>query len=127
MNDNYFSDMDPDDNLLNDIYNSDQSSLQSRYFTAEKFNREITMDSSSLSLSNLKIRSYHSNSETFFDFISVLEVQFDIFVFTETRFSGSDGCPIEYYKGCHSGRSGGGVSVLLQWWAIDEKGGALIN
>ena len=124
IDENIFSDLDPDDVLLDNMYSSVESSCQSSYFTVEKFNREAPADDNSLSICNFNIRSYLSNCETFFDFISVLKIKFKVFVLTETRFSGSEGCPIESYNGCHSGRSqggGGGVSVYCSDWLSIKK------
>ena len=105
MNDNYLSELDPDENLLNEIYNSFHSTSPSDYFTVEKFNQVTSANENSLSMCNFNIRSYQANSETFFDFISALKMKFSIFVLTETRFSGSDGSQIDDYNGYHSGRS----------------------
>ena len=76
------------------------------------------------SLCNFNIGSYQANSETFFDVISILKNTIKIFVLTETRFSGSDGCPIEQHNGYHSGRSqggGDGVSVYCHDWLSVKK------
>ena len=78
--------------------------------TIEKFNHELSVGSNTLSICNFNIRSYQSNSETFFNFMCNLNAKFDILVLTETRFCGSDGCRVDGYNRCHSGRSRGGVS-----------------
>ena len=109
--------IDPDDNIINDYFESLDSDYQSRYFSVDTFSAEFGSNSQCLSICNYNIRSFSSNSESFLDLLLSLKFQFSIIVLTETRFRPDNMREIEGYIGCHSVRTTGncgGVSVYYR-------------
>ena len=117
MNDNVFVDIDPDNNLINNLYETLDGVTQSGYFTIDQFNSNFNNKSGNLSLCNFNIRSFRANYDSFSYLLDSLTTNFSILTLTETRFSGNSGEVIERYCGFHCGRvngGGGGVSVYCE-------------
>ena len=123
----YFLDIDPDDNHFNTFYRSLELADQSNYSSVSNFNSNHSNQNSFFSICNYNIRSFNCNYDYFLAFLNTLEFKFSMFILTETRFASGCGRSIEGYDGYHicrvNGR-GGGVSIFcdnaLVCRSIDE-------
>lgn len=109
---NYFSDIDPDDNFINQIYPGfgDRSSL---YYSID--NMKNIIDVGDIVFLNLNIRSFVKNFDTFSAVLSAMDASPDVIVLTETWLN--EPVDIDGYKSFHSfrcGRRSGGVSVFVR-------------
>ena len=111
---NIFDRIDPDDNLLGEIFQSMNVQRQSRYYTVDEFNNTYSDCTKFFSLCNFNIRSFNCNSEIFFSHVNSLCIDFDVYILTETRFSNDLKRDLSGFTAHHSVRNdggGGGVSV----------------
>lgn len=115
MNDqDFMPEIDPEANLLNNLYAQLQTDNQSNYFSVCDFNSVFRENRNSFAVCNYNIRSFNANNDMFFSFLHSLNIKFDVIALTETRFACGSGLSVEGLAGHHSGRvngGGGGVSV----------------
>ena len=122
MGDTQLDHVDPDANLLNEYL---QSEGQSGYFSVNEFN-EVSRDYSvTLSILNFNIRSCNRNLENFLTFMSAVDFNFLVYVFSESWYSNADDTlGMDGYHAHHSirvDRVGGGVSVYCSDLLSSEK------
>lgn len=113
-NDTIFGQIDPDDNIFNDLFVGSDFTDKSNYYSVRNFNDKFSCKVDCLKVCNYNIRSFYSNQEEFFSLLETLSNAFNVLVLTETRFRSGEGEQVEGYVGCHNGRAtgaGGGVSV----------------
>ena len=106
---------------LNDYYLENDSNLNCKYYSSERFNNEfITTKNSDLSIIHCNIRSLNANGEEFISFLHTLKLNFDVICFSETWCKDEDllNSFFPNYKGFHSYRPenkrGGGVSIYVR-------------
>jgi hypothetical protein len=79
-------DIDPDLNMLNEIFPSLDQATQSKYFSLDSYNSTFA-SSSSLTFMHCNVGSYEANGETFLSLIAALNNQTELIIMTETWFS----------------------------------------
>ena len=109
--------VDPDDNFFNEIYNCLSQFQQSQYYTVENYN--IHYNDVHLSVLSMNVRSFNANIDAFVGLLQSLQRQPDIIVLTETWIvrDNDNSCNIEGYHSYHTTREGGrggGVSVFCR-------------
>ena len=115
MFDQILESIDPDENYfqVNDEFNSN---FRSQYITIDEYNSIMNSSEQYFTIYNYNIRSYFSNSTSFFSSF-VDETSFpDIYVLSETWFRRDNTMNIQGYKSYHTvreSRRSGGVSVYV--------------
>ena len=115
MANDLLTDIDPDDNFFNEIYNSLSQFQQSQYYTIDNYNAQYS--DAHLSILSMNIRSFNANIEAFVSLLHSLQRQPDIIILTETWITKDNegSCNIEGYHSYHTTRKGGrggGVSAF---------------
>ena len=107
------ADLDPDQQFFHQI--------DSKYYLSDQFNDKITVfhSKSSFSLIHQNIRSLNQNLTSFTDFLSTIDLDFDVIGITETWLQNSiEYTPfIEGYNfihKCRSSKAGGGVGIYIK-------------
>lgn len=119
QNEAMFNDIDPDNNILNNMYSNFQSNTKSSYFTVNNYNSSFRNHSNYFSIIHQNIRSIGRKIDDLSQFIQSLCKQPDILVISETWLDDTSKiyCNIDSYNSHHTvrkGRAGGGVSVFVK-------------
>ena len=114
----FFQDIDPDLNILNQIY-CGTNGENSLYYTIDKYN-QVFSRSNDLKIFHSNIRSFNANSDLFDGILDSFTETPEIFCLTETWFSTNNASLYNYqnFQPFHTVRSGtargGGVSMYIK-------------
>ena len=114
---NVLLDIDPDDNILNNLYPDNNHSKISSYYTVQRFN-DTYKNLNFFSILHTNIRSINANSDQFVSLLNSLCVHLDCFILTETWLTDNSVNTANFngYKAYHvirQDKRGGGVSVFV--------------
>ena len=107
--DEIFGDIDPDDNLINDLFSSNNVG-SCEYYSIDRYKQKFTENTSfNFSLINYNVRSFHANFTPFEGVLESMQSSFSVTVLTETRNKPqtSEICEINGYSAYHTLRHGG--------------------
>ena len=115
--------IDPDDQLINDIYPNNDIDNNSQYYSLQNFNSLQIPQNQNLSLLNCNIRSFNKNSVSYEAMLQSMSHKPPLLVLSETWNTAESVqlCRLDGYTGVHvfrdrivqGGGVGGGVSVFL--------------
>ena len=113
-----FNDIDPDNNVLNNLYANFDSIVQSAYYSINNYNSSFRNYSHFLSIIHQNIRSINNKFDDMSTFIQSLNKHPDVLVISETWLSdiSKDQCKFAGYSSYHTARnyrSGGGISIFV--------------
>jgi len=117
--DDLFPDLDVDMNHFNELY-PDSIEQRSEYYNSQKFNDEIEVTVSDISVVHMNVRSLSCNIDEVLALFSSLRCKFDIICFTETWLTDNNKHLFTFdgYNGFHCVRPllrrGGGVSIYVK-------------
>ena len=117
--DDLFTNIDPDDNIFNDLFSGLQIENRSEIYTVDRYNDCFNNDTCHFTVFNLNIRSFNANYDGLVSLLDALCVSPDCIVLTETWIAESSvaSCNIPGYTSFHTTRAtvrGGGVSVFCK-------------
>ena len=126
--DTLLSDVDPDDNFLNEILQSNENFPNSEIYTLDRFNATFVPNDSLFSVLNCNIRSFTANCDPFIGLLSSIKFIPEILTLSETwiKDASDQMCNISGYTAFHTvrlGGRGGGVSVYCR----DNLRSTLVN
>jgi hypothetical protein len=127
---NVLDNIDPDENLLNEIFKTIDSPDQSEYFSIDRYNSTFNLGTEdNLNIFHCNVCSINANGEYFFSVMNSLYKKPDIFCITETWLNETtvDTTSFLNFNSFHTPRPGtgrgGGVSIFIneQLTAIEVK------
>ena len=112
------ADIDPELNHFSELYPDIHSSIISKYYSIEAFNKIDSKSSNDLAVIHVNVRSLFNKLDHFQALLDLLAVKFDIICFSECWLneSNKDLVCLDGYNVFHSlrpNRIGGGVSVFV--------------
>ena len=118
MDQDVWNDIDPDSNLINNIFANYDSATQSAYYTSDQYNSEFSENHNVLSIFQQNVRSLNNKMEDVISFFESLHKFPDILILTETWLNSNikdsfniNGCTS--YHSVRPNKGGGGVSVFV--------------